>query len=42
MFTFQPIGYVRSPYFETTQVPRGPGTQHHAVNLICLLGHKYG
>ena len=34
MFTFQPIGYVRSPYFETTQVPRGPGTQHHAEGLL--------
>ena len=34
MFTFQPIGYVRSPYFETTQVPRGPGTQHKAEGLL--------
>jgi len=34
MFTFQPIGYVRSPYFETTQVPRGPGTKHHAEGLL--------
>ncbi len=34
MFTFQPIGYVRSPYFETTQVTRGPGTQHKAEGLL--------
>ena len=34
MFTFQPIGYVRSPYSEPSQVPRGPGTQHHAEGLL--------
>ncbi|HYR90995.1 MAG TPA: tRNA (N6-threonylcarbamoyladenosine(37)-N6)-methyltransferase TrmO [Terriglobia bacterium] len=34
MFTFQPIGYIRSPYFETTEVPRGPGTQHHAEGVL--------
>src|SRR5437773_1798450 len=26
MFMFHPIGYVRSLYSETAQVPRGPGT----------------
>jgi tRNA-Thr(GGU) m(6)t(6)A37 methyltransferase TsaA len=34
MFTFQPIGYVRSPYRETTQVPKGPGTQHQAEGVL--------
>jgi tRNA-Thr(GGU) m(6)t(6)A37 methyltransferase TsaA len=34
MFTFKPIGYVRSPYSETSQVPRGPGTQHHAEGVL--------
>lgn len=34
MFTFQPIGYVRSPYSETTQVPKGPGTRHQAEGLL--------
>jgi len=34
MLTFQPIGYVRSPYTETTQVPKGPGTQHQAEGVL--------
>jgi tRNA (Thr-GGU) A37 N-methylase len=34
MFTFKPIGYVRSPYSETSQVPKGPGTQHQAKGVI--------
>jgi len=28
MFTPQPIGYVRSPYSETSQVPKGLGAKH--------------
>ncbi len=34
MFTFTPIGYVRSPYKDTKQVPRGPGTRHDAEGLL--------
>ena len=34
MFTFRPIGYVRSPYSDTTQVPRGPGTKHQAEGIL--------
>ncbi len=34
MFRFHPIGYVRSPYSETAQVPRGPGTQHQAEGVL--------
>jgi tRNA-Thr(GGU) m(6)t(6)A37 methyltransferase TsaA len=34
MFTFQPIGYVRSPYSGTSQVPKGPGTQHSAEGRL--------
>jgi tRNA (adenine37-N6)-methyltransferase len=34
MLTFQPIGYVRSPYRETIQVPKGPGTQHQAEGVL--------
>ncbi len=34
MFMFHPIGYVRSPYSETAQVPRGPGTQHQAEGVL--------
>ena len=34
MFTFRPIGYVRSPYSDTAQVPRGPGTKHQAEGIL--------
>ena len=34
MSTFQPIGYVRSPYSETAQVPKGPGTKHRAEGVL--------
>jgi tRNA-Thr(GGU) m(6)t(6)A37 methyltransferase TsaA len=34
MLTFHPIGYVRSPYAETRQVPKGPGTQHQAEGFL--------
>src|SRR5207237_2532709 len=34
MLTFQPIGYVRSPYSATTQVPKGPGTQHQVEGIL--------
>src|SRR5262245_45641077 len=34
MFTFQPIGYVRSPYSDAAQVPKGPGTQHQAEGVL--------
>jgi tRNA-Thr(GGU) m(6)t(6)A37 methyltransferase TsaA len=34
MLTFHPIGYVRSPYAETHQVPKGPGTQHQAEGFL--------
>ena len=34
MFTFRSIGYVRSPYTDTNQVPKGPGTQHQAEGVL--------
>ena len=34
MFKFQPIGYVRSPYSGTSQVPKGPGTRHSAEGRL--------
>ena len=34
MICFQPIGYVRSPYQETTQVPKGPGAKHEAEGVL--------
>jgi tRNA-Thr(GGU) m(6)t(6)A37 methyltransferase TsaA len=33
-FTMEPIGYVRSPYQDTSQVPRGAGTKHTAEGTI--------
>jgi tRNA (adenine37-N6)-methyltransferase len=34
MFTPQPIGYVRSPYTGTKQIPKGLGTQHEAEGVL--------
>ena len=32
--SLHPIGYVRSPYNEPTDVPRGPGTKHVAEGVL--------
>ena len=37
MFTVEPIGFVRSPYTEARQVPKGPGTQHDAEGTLEIL-----
>lgn len=37
MFPFHPIGFVHSPYADTAQIPRGPGTEHHAEGELELL-----
>jgi tRNA-Thr(GGU) m(6)t(6)A37 methyltransferase TsaA len=34
MFSMQPIGYVRSPYEESREVPRGLGTKHSAEGIL--------
>lgn len=34
MITFNPIGYVRAPYTDTKQVPRGPGAKHEAEGTL--------
>lgn len=34
MFTPQPIGFVRSPYADTKQVPKGLGTKHGAEGVL--------
>ncbi|HEV3482278.1 MAG TPA: tRNA (N6-threonylcarbamoyladenosine(37)-N6)-methyltransferase TrmO [Candidatus Acidoferrales bacterium] len=34
MFTPQPIGFVRSPYTGTKQIPKGLGTKHEAEGII--------
>ncbi len=37
MFTPRPIGFVRSPYKETSAIPRGLGARHLAEGAIELL-----
>src|SRR5450755_146079 len=37
MFSPQPIGYVRSPYRETQQIPKGPGAKHEAAGTLEIL-----
>ncbi len=37
MFTLRPIGFVRSPYQETSGIPRGLGAQHHAEGVLEIL-----
>lgn len=32
--SFEPVGYVRSPYTDTAQVPKGPGTEHAAEGAL--------
>lgn len=36
-FTMRPIGFVRSPYTETSQIPKGPGAKHDAEGVLELL-----
>lgn len=37
MFTSQPIGFVSSPYKNTSEVPRGLGAQHEADGVLRIL-----
>ena len=37
MFTPQPIGFVRAPYSETSQVPKGLGAKHEAEGELEIL-----
>jgi tRNA (adenine37-N6)-methyltransferase len=37
VFSFKPIGFVRSPYRDTKQVPKGLGAQHEAEGTIEIL-----
>ena len=34
MHTFDAIGIVRSPHTETSQIPKGPGAEHHAEGVL--------
>ncbi len=33
----QPIGFVRSPYTDTAQIPKGRGAEHHAEGVLEIL-----
>jgi len=37
MFTPRPVGYVRSPYSETSRIPRGLGAKHDAEGELEIL-----
>lgn len=37
MFTMRPIGFVRSPYREPRQVPKGLGAKHEAEGVLAIL-----
>jgi tRNA-Thr(GGU) m(6)t(6)A37 methyltransferase TsaA len=37
VFPFHPIGFVRSPYADTAEIPKGPGAEHHAEGELSLL-----
>ncbi|HZL52728.1 MAG TPA: tRNA (N6-threonylcarbamoyladenosine(37)-N6)-methyltransferase TrmO [Terracidiphilus sp.] len=37
MFTFRPIGFVKSPYNETSAIPRGLGAKHDAEGTLEIL-----
>jgi tRNA-Thr(GGU) m(6)t(6)A37 methyltransferase TsaA len=34
MFSMQPIGYVRSPYKDTREIPKGLGAKHKAEGVL--------
>ncbi|HUF48086.1 MAG TPA: tRNA (N6-threonylcarbamoyladenosine(37)-N6)-methyltransferase TrmO [Vicinamibacterales bacterium] len=36
-FTVEPIGFVRSPHTDTSQVPKGPGAKHVAEGTLEIL-----
>jgi len=37
MFTPQPIGFVRSPYKTTHEIPKGLGAKHDAIGVLKIL-----
>ena len=34
MFTFEPIGFVRSPFTSTSEIPKGIGARHDVEGVI--------
>jgi len=37
MFTCRPIGFVSSPYTQTSQIPKGPGAKHDVEGVLKIL-----
>jgi tRNA-Thr(GGU) m(6)t(6)A37 methyltransferase TsaA len=37
MFSFKPIGYVKSPYRNTKEIPKGLGVKHEAEGVLDIL-----
>jgi len=37
MFEMRPIGFVRSPYSDTSQIPKGCGARHDAEGVLQIL-----
>jgi tRNA-Thr(GGU) m(6)t(6)A37 methyltransferase TsaA len=37
MFSFDPIGYVKSPYLNTQMIPKGLGAKHEAEGILEVL-----
>jgi len=37
MFTFRPIGYARTPFQATSEIPKGPAAQHTAEGILEIL-----
>jgi tRNA-Thr(GGU) m(6)t(6)A37 methyltransferase TsaA len=37
MFTFRPIGTIRSPFTKTSEIPRGPAANHTAEGVLEFL-----
>jgi tRNA-Thr(GGU) m(6)t(6)A37 methyltransferase TsaA len=35
-YAMRPIGFVRSPYRDTSEVPKGPGAEHHVEGTLEL------
>ena len=35
-YPMRPIGFVRSPYGDTSEIPKGPGAEHHAEGTLEL------
>ena len=40
VFSMRPIGFVRSPYVDTRDVPKGLGTKHSAEGILEIASEK--